>query len=74
LEGTRASELGLDRALLDRVRGEYLEMPGLSVTVAQAARLWAVDDATGAAVLDALVAEGFLQVSRRGSYVRATPR
>lgn len=71
---TRGLGASLERALLDRVRGEYVEMPGLSVTAAQAARLWAVDGATCAALLEALVAEGFLKVSQRGTYVRVTPR
>ena len=26
--------------LVDRVRGEFMEMPGLQLTMAQAARLW----------------------------------
>ena len=29
-----------------RIRGEFLEMPGLRLTSAQAARLWHVDAAT----------------------------
>lgn len=67
----RSHASNVDRALVSRIRGEYLEMPGLCVTAVQAARLWAIDRATCAAVLDMLVAEGFLQLSRRGTYVRA---
>ena len=29
--------------LLGRIRGEYLEMPGLKLTLAQAQRLWGLD-------------------------------
>jgi hypothetical protein len=29
--------------LLNRVRGEYAEMPGLTLTLAQAQRLWGLD-------------------------------
>lgn len=62
----------VDRTLIHRVRSEYLEMPGLSLTVDQAARLWSVERATCAVVLEVLVTDGFLLLSRRGVYVRAT--
>lgn len=62
--------LTFDLALLGRVRGEYLEMPGLQLTVAQACRLWNADVAAVSGVLDALVAAAFLR--RSGPrYVRA---
>jgi hypothetical protein len=37
---------GAMRTLFERVRAEYAEMPGLSVTLPQAQRLWALDRAT----------------------------
>lgn len=46
--------------LVARVRGEYVEMPGLRVTLAQACRLWQVDMATCEKLLDHLVRDGFL--------------
>lgn len=49
-----------------RVRGEYLEMPGHRLTVAQAMRLWGVDEESGASVLERLVDDGFLR--RAGPY------
>lgn len=52
------------------IRAEYREMPGLSVTLAQAARLWHVDRNHCLDVLEALTAEGFLR-RVQGSYVRA---
>jgi hypothetical protein len=55
---------------LSRVRGEYLEMPGLSLTARQAQRLWGLDPETCEAVLEALVHSGFLRRTTRG-YVRA---
>ena len=60
------------RRLIDRARSEFAEMPGLRLTVAQAARLWALDTATSAAMLAALVRAGFLmkqgeRYSRAGS-------
>jgi hypothetical protein len=44
-----------------RVRGEYDEMPGQRLTLVQAARLWGVDVTVGAALLNRLVASGFLR-------------
>jgi hypothetical protein len=52
--------------LMQRVRTEYEEMPGLSVTVAQAARLWNIDAATARQVLDAMVDVGYLSAGPRG--------
>ena len=61
-----------DRELLGRIRGEYSEMPGLSLTLAQAQRLWVLEGSTCEALLDALVAEEFLRRTQRGAYVRPT--
>jgi hypothetical protein len=58
-------------ALLVRVRSEYLEMPGLNLTEAQARRLLALDGNTCRAVLAALIEGGFLKRSANGYYVRA---
>jgi hypothetical protein len=49
-----------DTRLLQRVHGEYMEMPGLRLTIAQACRLWNVDAATSLDVLSRLVDEQFL--------------
>jgi hypothetical protein len=57
-------------ALVCRVRGEFLEMPGLRLTEAQARRLWTVDAATCAAVLERLIAAGFLFCTRDGAFMR----
>ena len=46
-----------------------LEMPGLRLTVAQAARLWNVDRETGLRLLESLVETGFLYKSG-DSYLR----
>lgn len=60
----------VDIDLLARVYGEYLEMPGLQLTLAQASRLWNMKLATSAHVLEQLVDASFLR--RAGdSYVRA---
>ena len=46
------------------IRAEYIEMPGLSVTLAQAARLWNIDRLQCLHVLESLMNEGFLYRSR----------
>ena len=55
--------------LIERVRGEYLEMPGLALTAAQAQRLWALEGPLCEDVLRALVSAGFLRRTERG-YLR----
>jgi len=57
--------------LLTRIRGEFLEMPGLRLTPAQAARLWAVDRRTSDWILDGLTTAGFLR-NREGAYLLAS--
>jgi hypothetical protein len=59
-------------AVAQRVRGEYLEMPGLSLTERQAQRLWHLDPEACEALFKALVETGFLRRTARGGYVRAT--
>lgn len=56
--------------LLNRIRGEYLEMPGLRLTPAQAARLWAVDLELARELLTVLVEAGFLTVAGDGRHAR----
>jgi hypothetical protein len=57
-------------AWLDRVRGEYLEMPGLSLTEEQARRMWGLDVTVCRALLDALSRAGFLHRTHSGAYIR----
>jgi hypothetical protein len=62
--------------VLRRVQGEYMEMPGLCLTEAQARRLWGLDEASCDALLSALVDAKFLFRTRTGSFMRvetATP-
>ncbi|HXW07489.1 MAG TPA: hypothetical protein VD833_19795 [Vicinamibacterales bacterium] len=59
------------KSLLTRIRGEYREMPGLRLTVAQARRLWQLDSATCQTALDTLVAEGFLTRTGEGAFMAA---
>ena len=44
-----------NNTLVERVRSEFIEMPGLRLTPAQAARLWGMDDASCQHVISALV-------------------
>jgi len=59
-------------AMIKRIRAEYLEMPGLRLTVEQAQRLCGVDRPVCRAALDALVDAGFLCVKPDGTYARLT--
>ena len=59
-----------DNVLL-RVRGEYLEMPGLRLTPAQAQRLWGLDAQAAQSVINALVDARFLRRTPDGAFVRA---
>ena len=61
----------LDAQLIQRVRGEFLEMPGLRLTFQQARRLWGLDEETCACLLDILVAGGFLVRCDDEQYARA---
>jgi hypothetical protein len=56
---------------LRRAQAEFLEMPGLQLTAAQAARLWSFDSALCSAVLTALVESKFLVRTRNASFARA---
>ena len=57
--------------LIARVRSEYRESPGLSLTPEQVCRLWQLDRDTGDVVLQALVSTGFLRLTKNGMFVRA---
>lgn len=57
--------------VLEQIEVEYREMPGLSVTEAQAQRLWGLDNTTCKRALDTLVQRGVLWRTRREAYVRA---
>jgi hypothetical protein len=58
--------------LFIRIRGEYREMPGLRLTLTEAARLWQIEPAACEAVLGALVDEGFLTRTRDGAFISTT--
>lgn len=54
-----------------RVREEFMEMPGLRLTPAQATRLWGLERETCHAVIDNLVAAAFLRWTATGLVTRA---
>ena len=56
---------------IDRVRAEYLEMPGLRLTRWQMRRLWLLDASLCDAVVDTLVASHFLWRRPDNTYARA---
>jgi len=58
--------------VLNLIRSEYLEMPGLTLKPQQVQRLCGVDETACQLVLDALVAAGFLTARVDGTYARAT--
>ena len=60
------------RQTIERLRGEFLEMPGLRLTVTQAQRFCGVDSTICQAVLDALVGAEFLRVNTEGIYSRVS--
>jgi len=64
-ELTRAND-----EVLRRVQGEFLEMPGLRLTEAQARRLWGLDAASCRALLGTLVEANFLFRTRDGAFMR----
>jgi hypothetical protein len=59
----------LSEATLRRVRSEFLEMPGLKLTVSQAQRLWGMDRPTCEALIDELTESRFLARTRDGAVV-----
>ena len=59
------------RGTIERLRAEFLEMPGLRLNVAQTQRLCGIDRALSQNVLDALVDVQFLRRNADGTYSRA---
>ena len=57
--------------VFNRVRSEYLEMPGLTLKSEQVQRLCGIDDIACKVVLAALVDAGFLTRRADGSYLRS---
>ena len=54
--------------VLQRIQGEFVEMPGLRLTPAQAQRLWGLEPDVCDALLGALVDAKFLAQTRDGGF------
>ena len=65
------SDAGPIGDLIRRVRGEYLEMPGLRITARQAQRLFGLDATTCDEILDRLRQSGFLLRTGDGLFTLA---
>jgi hypothetical protein len=55
---------------LGLIRAEYLEMPGLHLTMKQAEGLWGLDASTCEALFNALLDAQFLMRTKAGAYTR----
>jgi hypothetical protein len=62
----------VDQRVLERLRGEYLEMPGMHLTIEQAQRLCGIEPTMCHQVLEALVKANFLRLTSGGTYARVT--
>ena len=58
------------QAVVERVRAEFTEMPGLHLTQEQVQRLCGIEKTMCTLVLDALVKESFLCRKSDGAYAR----
>ncbi|HTI37882.1 MAG TPA: hypothetical protein VL484_10005 [Vicinamibacterales bacterium] len=56
--------------VLQRIQGEFVEMPGLRLTAAQAQRLWGLERDLCDSLLGALVDAKFLSRTRDGAFIR----
>jgi hypothetical protein len=56
----------------NRIRAEFMEMPGMRLTPEQVERLSGVVNSVCRLVLDDLVRAGFLSVGADGTYARST--
>ena len=58
-------------ALVNRIKAEYRELPGLQLTPWQAQRLWGLDKVQCDAILEVLVETSFLRKTKNGAYAVA---
>ena len=62
----------MESRLVERVKGEFVEMPDLQLTMQQAARLWGLDMSACRHVVDVLIDSAFLRWTESGKITRAT--
>lgn len=60
--------LSVNDTLLLRIKSEFSEMPGLRLTIPQAARLWALDCGVCEAALERLAETRYLRRTGDGAY------
>ena len=70
----RSPATDIPTTLLVRARSEFLEMPGLRLTIRQAARLWGLEGPLSEGVLARLEDAGFLRRTHDGAYMRQSAR
>jgi hypothetical protein len=61
-----------DEPLAGRIRADFLEMPGLCLTIEQAQRLWCLERHACEALLQSLIDARFLRRTGRGLFVLCT--
>jgi hypothetical protein len=61
-----------NEAIVRRARAEFLEMPGLCLTLEQAQRLWGLEPRACEALLNSLIDSRFLRRTDRGLFVLST--
>jgi hypothetical protein len=59
--------------LLERIQGEYLQLPGLRLTPVEARQLWSLDRTMCEALFGALVDARFLGRAADGCFVKNEP-
>jgi hypothetical protein len=59
------------QSLVERIRGEFREMPGMQLTLVQAQRLFGLEPAACRNVIDTLVDASFLRWTSSGTIVKA---
>jgi hypothetical protein len=62
------------KALTRRIRSEFEEMPGLSLTLPQASKLFGIPSDACARIFSQLSEEGLLRPIRNGTYARRLDR
>jgi hypothetical protein len=68
---TTAAHSGVEEQLLNTIRGEYSEMPGMRLTRSQFRCLWHLDDDACDEAIATLMTDGFLHRDRAGQLCRA---
>lgn len=62
-----------DERIVHRIRAEFLEMPGLCLTIEQAQRLWCLEPRTCDSLLRSLTDSRYLRRTDRGLFVLRRP-